>query len=60
MPLQKLRLYFTGQNLFTFTKYSGMDPEVSAYTGAQSWARGIDLGNYPGAHSFIIGVNIQY
>lgn len=60
IPVQKLRLYFTGQNLFTFTKYSGMDPEVSAYTGAQSWARGIDLGNYPGAHSFIIGVNIQY
>lgn len=60
LPLQKLRLYVSGQNLFTFTKYSGMDPEVSAYTGAQSWARGIDLGNYPGAYSYMIGVNIQY
>lgn len=60
LPLQKLRLYVSGQNLFTFTKYTGMDPEVSAYTGAQSWARGIDLGNYPGAYSILFGVNIQY
>lgn len=60
LPLQKLRLYVSGQNLFTFTSYSGMDPEVSSYTGAQSWARGIDLGNYPGAYSFMFGINIQY
>lgn len=60
LPLQKLRLYVSGQNLFTFTKYSGMDPEVSSYTGAQSWARGIDLGNYPGSHTYLIGVNINY
>ena len=50
----------TAINLFTFTKYTGLDPEVSAYTGAQSWARGIDLGNYPAAYSFMFGVNIHY
>lgn len=60
LPLQKLRVYVSGQNLFTFTRYSGLDPEVSAYTGAQSWARGIDLGNYPAAYSFLFGVNIHY
>ena len=60
LPLQKLRLYVSAQNLVTFTRYSGMDPEVSSYTGAQSWARGIDLGNYPGAHSFLIGLNVNY
>ncbi len=60
LPLQKLRLYVSGQNLVTFTRYSGMDPEVSSYTGAQSWARGIDLGNYPGAHSFMVGLNVNY
>lgn len=60
LPLQKLRIYASGQNLFTFTKYSGLDPEVSSYTGAQSWARGIDLGNYPVSYSFLIGVNIHY
>ena len=60
IPLQKLRIYVSGQNLFTFTKYTGLDPEVSAYTGAQSWARGIDLGNYPAAYSFMFGVNIHY
>ena len=60
IPLQKLRIYVSGQNLFTFTKYTGLDPEVSAYTGAQSWARGIDLLNYPSAYSFMFGVIIHY
>ena len=60
IPLQKLRVYVSGQNLFTFTKYTGLDPEVSAYTGAESWARGIDLGNYPTGYSFMFGVNIHY
>lgn len=60
IPLQKLRVYISGQNLFTFTKYTGLDPEVSSYTGAESWARGIDLGNYPTAYSFLFGVNIYY
>jgi hypothetical protein len=60
LPLQQLRVYVSGQNLFTFTNYSGLDPEVSAYSGAQSWARGIDLGNYPGSYSYLIGVNVKY
>ncbi|MDR0683205.1 MAG: TonB-dependent receptor [Dysgonamonadaceae bacterium] len=60
LPLQQARLYVSGQNLFTFTKYSGLDPEVSAYTGAQAWARGIDLGNYPVARSYLIGLSIKY
>jgi len=60
IPLEQLRFYVTGQNLFTFTNYSGLDPEVSAYTGAQSWAKGIDLGNYPAAHSYLIGLNIRF
>lgn len=59
-PLQQIRFYVSGQNLFTFTQYSGLDPEVSAYTGAQSWARGIDLGNYPIAYSFLVGLSIRY
>jgi TonB-linked SusC/RagA family outer membrane protein len=60
LPLQQLRLYVSGQNLFTFTGYSGLDPEVSVYTGAEGWARGIDLGNYPIAYSYMVGLSIKY
>jgi hypothetical protein len=60
LPLQQARLYVSGQNLFTFTRYSGLDPEVSTFTGAQGWAKGIDLGNYPIATSYLIGLSIKY
>ncbi|MDR0541416.1 MAG: SusC/RagA family TonB-linked outer membrane protein, partial [Dysgonamonadaceae bacterium] len=60
IPLQQARVYVSGQNLFTFTRYSGLDPEVSAYSGAQGWAKGIDLGNYPVAQSYLIGISIKY
>ncbi|MDR1683499.1 MAG: TonB-dependent receptor [Candidatus Symbiothrix sp.] len=60
IPLQQARVYISGQNLFTFTGYTGLDPEVSAFSGAQGWAKGIDLGNYPAATSYLIGLSIKY
>lgn len=57
--ISQLRLYGSVQNLFTFTKYSGMDPEVG-YNAGQSWASGIDLGYYPSARTYLIGVNIKF
>ena len=64
LPLQQLKLYVTVQNLFTFTGYSGMDPEVG-YNGGTSartdqWASGIDLGFYPSARTYMIGTNIKF
>lgn len=59
LPMEQLRVYFTGQNLFTFTKYDGMDPEVG-YGAGYSWTSGIDLGYYPSPKSFIFGVNIRF
>lgn len=59
IPLQQLRLYFTVQNLFTLTKYSGMDPEVG-YGFSDSWSSGIDLGSYPTPRSYILGVNVKF
>lgn len=59
LPLSKLRLYGSVQNPFTFTKYSGMDPEIG-YGGGDSWASGIDLGYYPGSRSYLIGLSIEY
>ena len=48
----QLRVYFTAQNLFTLTKYSGYDPEVSA--------SGVDLGIYPQSRVFMGGINIGF
>lgn len=59
LPFQQMRVYGSVQNPFTFTKYSGMDPEVG-YGGGESWASGIDLGYYPGSRTFMIGVGIKY
>jgi TonB-linked SusC/RagA family outer membrane protein len=59
LPVQQVKLYVTAQNLFTFTGYSGMDPEVG-YSAGTSWASGIDLGYYPSARTFMIGTNIKF
>lgn len=59
MPLQQARLYFTAQNLFTITGYSGMDPEVG-YGDSQSWVSGIDLGFYPSPRTYLVGVNLKF
>jgi hypothetical protein len=55
----KLSVYATGQNLLTFTKYSGFDPEVNAY-GQSAVEAGIDYGTYPQAMTFIIGLNLEF
>lgn len=59
LPVSQLRLYFTAENLFTITGYSGMDPEVG-YGGYQSWVSGIDIGFYPSPRTYLIGVNVKF
>ncbi len=51
---EKLRLYVTGENLLTLTKYTGYDPEI----GGNIF--GVDRGYYPQAKSFIFGASIQF
>lgn len=53
------RVYVTGQNLYTWTKYSGFNPDVSSL-GVANVNRGIDIGAYPLARSFIFGLNLNY
>jgi len=56
--LSSLRVYASGQNLFTITKYSGMDPEVNT-TGV--WDAGIDYCDfYPTVATMLIGVNVTF
>ena len=61
LPLSKLRIYFTAQNLLTFTKYTGMDPEVGASGNDDySWSSGVDLGFYPSPRTYIFGINLNF
>ena len=46
-------------NLYTFTGYKGMDPEVG-YGAYSSWSQGVDIGNYPSARTFLVGVNVKF
>ena len=64
--LSKVRVYATGRNLLTFTKYPFYDPEIgSGYVGLNSsgnssTARGIDNGYYPQARAILMGVQIDF
>ena len=60
LPLQQARLYVTGQNLATITKYKGFDPEVGFNGGKDSWATGIDVGSYPSPRIFMVGFSLKY
>ena len=59
LPVARFHLYVAAQNMFTFTKYSGMDPEVG-FGNDTNWASGIDNGYYPSARSWQVGVNITF
>ena len=56
MKIRSLRLYVTGQNLWTLTKYTGYDPEVSTRNSAMT--RGFDYSSYPKTMSFTFGVKL--
>ncbi|MCW3080481.1 TonB-dependent receptor [Segetibacter sp.] len=66
--IDRLRVYVQVQNLFTITKYTGLDPEITtANTGRNDYTRrnadrnlGVDLGNYPTNKSVIFGINLGF
>lgn len=55
--LEKVRVYMSGQNLFTITSYSGIDPEVGQ---SSSLSRGVDYGIYPQSRVITGGINITF
>ena len=63
-PFQQLRLYVQAQNLYTFTKYTGVDPECGSDGGksanSQNFIRGVDVGLYPSARTWIVGASIKF
>ena len=59
--IENIRLYMNIQNLYTFTKYKGFDPEVGASTQDSSGLTfGVDNGRYPSPMTCSFGVNITF
>jgi TonB-dependent starch-binding outer membrane protein SusC len=57
LKMSRLRIFATGNNLLTITKYDGLDPSVG---GNADTNFGIDVGNYPITQSFTFGVNVGF
>jgi TonB-linked SusC/RagA family outer membrane protein len=58
LGFNSLRVYANIQNLFTITKYSGLDPEVSRYA-SDNTSPGFDSGAYPNARTLTFGINVS-
>ncbi|WP_051538837.1 hypothetical protein [Prolixibacter bellariivorans] len=57
--IDRLRVYFQATNLFTVTKYSGLDPEIRDTDTNADQRLGVDEGIYPTAQTFMFGVNLN-
>ena len=53
--IERFRVYVRAENLFTWTKYWGFDPEI----GSGSTSMGVDYGVYPQARIFTVGFNLS-
>ncbi|QEM10946.1 SusC/RagA family TonB-linked outer membrane protein [Mucilaginibacter rubeus] len=69
MSVTKIRFYIAAQNLFTITKYTGLDPEIGQATGTDPitgatitnpTGSGIDLGTYPSSKFYTLGLNVTF
>jgi hypothetical protein len=58
LKLQSCRFYVSGQNIVTWTNYTGYDPEVSAYNSALT--PGFDYSVYPRAKTITLGLNVNF
>lgn len=63
LNIQRCRIYVAGQNLFTLSKYIGMDPELTTSANDPSekdLASGIDWGTYPSSITYMLGINLSF
>lgn len=56
LKLSRLRVYVQARNLYTFTEYTGFDPEISGGI----FDTGIDRGTYPQARSYAVGLDLRF
>lgn len=57
--INRFRVFVAAENLVTWTKYHGFDPEISSGAG-DSQSLGVDRGVYPQARTFTVGANITF
>ena len=57
---KKLQLVVSGRNIFTVTKYSGFDPEVSSGANGSAWDRGTDHNTMPNTRSYQVSLNLGF
>lgn len=57
--MESCRFYFNVQNLYTFTKYKGFDPEIGAFNQS-ALLQNVDMGRYPTPRTYTLGVAIQF
>jgi hypothetical protein len=57
--MQNCKLYVSAQNVWTFTKYSGYDPEIGSFNQNAGFSN-VDLGRYPAPRVFTLGANITF
>ena len=60
MKLEKLRVYLSAQNLATFTKYKGWDPEVNSDSFTSNFAQGNDFYTPPMPRTLLFGLNVSF
>jgi TonB-dependent starch-binding outer membrane protein SusC len=59
LKMTNARLYFSAQNVYTFTGYSGYDPEIGAFNKS-ALSQNVDNGHYPNPRTITIGANIEF
>jgi TonB-dependent starch-binding outer membrane protein SusC len=59
LGISNARVYISGTNLLTFSKYQGYDPEVSSFNNNDA-STGIDFGNYPTPRTITFGIDISF
>jgi len=59
LSISKVRVYVSTQNLFTITKYSGLDPEIGLVNG-NATQNGVDNGTYPSSKFYTVGLNVTF
>jgi hypothetical protein len=58
--VKRVQVFVSGQNLFTITNYSGVDPAVNSVPTSAGSAVKIDYSAYPLTRTYLIGANFQF